>query len=109
MKTIQNIKEKSLSRAYVQYYQGHPIDFNYVNDDTDFETSFTLDTSIPSVTRLYFNHNLFYKNGYAITVVNDVTKEEIKAEIVEVDNNYIDIKIDQALNGETIRIKFNAL
>ena len=107
--TIQDIKEKSLSRAYVQYYQGHPIDFNYVNDDTDFETSFTLDTSIPSVTRLYFNHNLFYKNGYAITVVNDVTKEEIKAEIVEVDNNYIDIKIDQALNGETIRIKFNAL
>ena len=39
--TIQDIKEKSLSRAYVQYYQGHPIDFNYVNDDTDFETSFT--------------------------------------------------------------------
>ena len=73
--TIQNIKEKGLSRAYVQYYQGRPIDFKFKdNSNTDFETSFEFYSNITEPTVLYYNKDFFYKNVYIIEIINDETK-----------------------------------
>lgn len=106
--TLQYIKEKSLSRAYVQYYQGTPVEFKYLNDDTDFETSFIFDITIKEKTRIYFNQKLNYPNGYKIEVFKNST-EPIKF-IDRVENNYIDIKIleDYLMNGSQLRIVFSA-
>ena len=106
--TLQYIKEKSLSRAYVQYYQGTPVEFKYLNDDTDFETSFIFDITIKAKTSIYFNQKLNYPNGYKIEVFKNST-EPIKF-IDRVENNYIDIKIleDYLMNGSQLRIVFSA-
>ena len=63
--TVQNIKEKGLSRGYVMYYQGKPIDFKYqTNSNTNFETSFEYHKNITEPSVLYYNKGFFYKKGY---------------------------------------------
>ena len=114
--TIQTIKEKGLSRAYVQYYQGLPIDFNYEDrSSTNFETSFEYHADIEAPTVLYYNKEFFYSNGYKIEVINDITKENLlennAAIIDEKTDNYLDIKINSNLvkDKTKIRIVFKSL
>ena len=76
--TIQTIKEKSLSRAYVPYYQGFPFDFKFEEgSSTNFETSFEYHSDIEAPTVLFYNKDFFYSNGYKIEVINDETKENL--------------------------------
>ena len=114
--TIQTIKEQGLSRAYVQYYQGKPIDFKYEEEsNTNFETSFEYHTDISEPTVLFFNKQFFYANGYQIDVINDDTKESLlnnKGIVLDESNdNYIYIKGDSnSLEDKTkVRIIFKAL
>ena len=96
--TVQNIKEKGLSRGYVMYYQGKPLEFKYEkNSDTNFETSFEYHKNITEPSVLYYNKDFFYKKGYGIQVINKDTKEDlVKARKVSLDEestpNYINIK-----------------
>ena len=113
--TVQNIKEKGLSRGYVMYYQGKPIDFKYqTNSNTNFETSFEYHKNITEPSVLYYNKDFFYKKGYNIQVINDDTKEDlIQTEKVNMDysiDNYIDIKcLENKLDDNTkVRIIFKA-
>ena len=113
--TVQNIKEKGLSRGYVMYYQGKPIDFKYqTNSNTNFETSFEYHKNITEPSVLYYNKGFFYKKGYNIQVINDDTKEDlIQTEKVNMDysiDNYIDIKcLENKLDDNTkVRIIFKA-
>ena len=113
--TVQNIKEKGLSRGYVMYYQGKPIDFKYqTNSNTNFETSFEYHKNITEPSVLYYNKGFFYKKGYNIQVINDDTKEDlIQTEKVSVDysiDNYINIKcLENKLDDNTkVRIIFKA-
>ena len=113
--TVQNIKEKGLSRGYVMYYQGKPIDFKYqANSNTNFETSFEYHKNITEPSVLYYNKGFFYKKGYNIQVINDDTKEDlIQTEKVSMDysiDNYINIKcLENKLDDNTkVRIFFKA-
>ena len=113
--TVQNIKEKGLSRGYVMYYQGKPIDFKYqTNSNTNFETSFEYHKNITEPSVLYYNKGFFYKKGYYIQVINDDTKEDlIQTEKVNMDysiDNYINIKcLENKLDDNTkVRIIFKA-
>ena len=106
---IQVTKERTLSRGYVQYYQGKPISFEFTNDETDFQTVVEYDSLISAPTTLYFNKEFFYKNGYDIKVVNNKTQEEIKCTIELEGDNYILIKdIDSSLDGKEVKIIFTA-
>ena len=113
--TVQNIKEKGLSRGYVMYYQGKPIDFKYqTNSNTNFETSFEYHKNITEPSVLYYNKGFFYKKGYNIQVINDDTKEDlIQTEKASIDysiDNYINIKcLENKLDDNTkVRIIFKA-
>ena len=113
--TVQNIKEKGLSRGYVMYYQGKPIDFKYqTNSNTNFETSFEYHKNITEPSVLYYNKGFFYKKGYNIQVINVDTKEDlIQTEKVSMDysiDNYINIKcLENKLDDNTkVRIIFKA-
>ena len=96
--TVQNIKEKGLSRGYVMYYQGKPLEFKYEkNSETNFETSFEYHKNVTEPSVLYYNKDFFYKKGYGIQVINKDTKEDlVKARKVSLDEestpNYINIK-----------------
>ena len=96
--TVQNIKEKGLSRGYVMYYQGKPLEFKYEkNSETNFETSFEYHKNVTEPSVLYYNKDFFYKKGYGIQVINKDTKEDlVKAKKVSLDEestpNYINIK-----------------
>ena len=114
--TVQNIKEKGLSRAYVMYYQGKPIDFKYETDsDTNFETSFEYHKNITEPSVLYYNKDFFYKNGYEIKVIDDDTKEDlVKNNKVTLDKskaNYISITcVNNVMEDNTkVRIIFKAI
>ena len=113
--TVQTIKEKSLSRAYVPYYQGLPIDFKFEEgSSTNFETSFEYHSDIEAPTVLFYNKDFFYANGYKIEVINDETKENLleSGAIVldEQNDNYINIIGSKLLENKTrVRIVFKAL
>ena len=113
--TVQTIKEKSLSRAYVPYYQGLPIDFKFEEgSSTNFETSFEYHSDIEAPTVLFYNKDFFYANGYKIEVINDETKENLleSGAIVldEQNDNYIHIIGSKLLENKTrVRIVFKAL
>ena len=113
--TVQTIKEKSLSRAYVPYYQGLPIDFKFEEgSSTNFETSFEYHSDIEAPTVLFYNKDFFYGNGYKIEVINDETKEnllESGAIVLDDQNdNYINIIGSKLLENKTrVRIVFKAL
>ena len=111
--TVQNIKERGLSRGYVMDYQGRPIDFNFEeNSETNFETSFEYHNNIAKPTVLYYNKDFFYKDGYLIEVINDETKEDLiknKSVILEEETtNYINIKCNNLANNTKVRIIFKA-
>ena len=114
--TVQNIKERGLSRGYVMYYQGRPIDFKFEeNSETNFETSFEYHHNITESSVLYYNKNYFYKNGYDIKIINDETKEDLveKKSVILNDSiiNYINIKcLPEKLEDNTkVRIIFKAV
>jgi len=113
--TVQTIKEKSLSRAYVPYYQGLPIDFKFEEgSSTNFETSFEYHSDIEAPTVLFYNKDFFYGNGYKIEVINDETKENLleSGAIVldEQNDNYTNIIGSKLLENKTrVRIVFKAL
>ena len=113
---VQTIKEEGLSRAYVQYYQGKPIDFKFEKESsTDFETSFEYHADISEPTVLFYNKNFFYNNGYSIEVINDDTKEDlVENKSISLDeqvDNYIYIKGDSKLlkDKTKVRIIFKSL
>ena len=113
--TVKKNKKKGLSRGYVMYYQGKPIDFKYqTNSNTNFETSFEYHKNITEPSVLYYNKDFFYKKGYNIQVINDDTKEDlIQTEKVSMDysiDNYINIKcLENKLDDNTkVRIIFKA-
>ena len=104
--SLQKIKEESLSRAYVQYYQGEPYYFKYVDENYNmFETKFVYDKYIDKNTRIYFNRNLHYKDGYILIVTNEKDRR-INFDIKEIDENYIEVIIREIRNNAKLIIRF---
>ena len=92
--TIQNIKEKALSRTYIQYYQGLPLEIFFNDDTNEFSAKFKYMASITEPSVLYFYKDLKYKDGYELNITdeNGVKLENVS---IEEDGNYIRFKIGQ--------------
>lgn len=105
---IQNTKERTLSRAYIQYYQGMPVSFEYTNEETNFEAKFIYHSEIEEPTVLYFNSEYFYKNGYNIKIISQ-KGEEVPCKITIKDKNYLYIDgLDKSLDSQEITIIFES-
>ena len=113
--TVQNIKEKGLSRGYVMYYQGKPIKFKYEkNSNTNFETIFEYHKNIKEPSVLYYNKNFFYKKGYNIKITNNSTDADLviegKVTLDEHIDNYINIQCleDKLEDNTMVKITFSS-
>ena len=88
--TIQNMKEKALTRSYILYYQGIPLEFNFDDNSYEFIAKFKYNKNIKESTVLYFNKDLYYKNGFELKFLDE-------------NNNKLDVQYTQEGNY----IKFN--
>ena len=64
--SLQSIKERALSRSYVQSYQGLPLEVNYDDDNKVLKATFSDDPDIKEPGVLYINKKLNYPDGYNI-------------------------------------------
>lgn len=107
--SIQEVKERSLTRAYVQYYQGKPLFFKADENKHGFETEFVFDKSIEGPNVIYLNREKFFKRGSKVEVLcND---EEVECDIKEEkESNYITIEgINESYDGKAIKIILTGL
>lgn len=70
--SLQQNKLKTLSRTYIQAYQGVPISASFDDSTGKFKAVYHVDPSIQGSTDLYFNGALYYPNGYSYTIHNSV-------------------------------------
>ena len=103
--TIQNMKEKALSRTYILYYQGIPVEFNFNDNNKEFNAKFIYVKSIEKPSVIYINKDLYYKKGYKLKIMDVNDKELDGVEITEKDN-YIDVLIN---NEDGIEVKVNLI
>ena len=92
--TIQSWKEKALTRTYVQYYQGEPLEVFFNDETAEFLVRFKYDESIEEPSVLYFNKELNYNNGYKFEITDD-KGNKIEEVTVEEKENYINFKISR--------------
>ncbi|KYQ99939.1 hypothetical protein DLAC_03906 [Tieghemostelium lacteum] len=67
---LDTVKLKALSRTYAQSIQGIPTLQTFNAISSEFQLAYTINTTIPSPTRIYFNQDLYYSSGYQY-YVND--------------------------------------
>ena len=101
--SIQNIKEKALSRTYIQYYQGIPLEVNFNDDTSDFYAMFKYDKNIKEPSILYLNKDLNYKDGYDLKITDENGNKIEDCDLKEEDN-YISFKINRN-NEEDLIVK----
>ena len=92
--SLQNIKEKALSRTYIQSYQGIPLEINFDDDTNIFTASFTYNPEIKEPNVLYLYKDLKYPNGYNLELTGE-DGTPIEGVDVEEKGNYVYFKIDQ--------------
>ena len=103
--TVQNLKEKALSRTYILYYQGIPKSFKFDENNKNFEAEFTYDKKIKNPSVIYLNKNYYYKNGYDLKIMDKNNTSIDGVEITE-EGNYINFFID---NTDGIEVKVNLI
>ena len=99
--TIQEWKEKALTRTYVQYYQGQPLEVFFNDETAEFLVRFKYDGIIEEPSVLYFNKQLNYKNGYKLEITDD-NENKIDEVVVDEKENYIYFKINRKSDEELI-------
>ena len=99
--TIQKMKEKALSRTYIQYFQGLPLEVFFNDDTSEFLARFKYDRNINKPSVLYLNKDLNYKDGYELDITDD---NGIKIEEVDIEEkeNYIYFKINRNKDEDLI-------
>ena len=93
--SLQSIKEKALSRTYIQSYQGIPLEVNFDDDTKVFTSSFTYIPEIREPSVLYLYKELNYPDGYTLEFTGD-DGTPIEGVEVEEEGNYISFKLDQS-------------
>ena len=101
--TIQNMKEKALTRTYILYYQGIPKEFVFNDNTKEFNAKFQYDKSINKPSLLYINKDLYYKKGYKLKIMDGNDKELDCVSVTE-EGNYISFEIN---NEDGIIVKVN--
>lgn len=99
--TLQNMKEKALSRTYIQYYQGLPLEVFFNDDTSEFLARFEYDGNIEEPSVLYINKDLNYKDGYKLEITDDDGKAIEEVDVKE-NGNYIAIKINRSKEEKLI-------
>ena len=102
--TLQALKEKALSRTYIQAYQGYPLSFNFNDETKEAKAQFQFKKEITEPSILYINSKLNYPNGYYLTVTNE-EGENINANVKEIEENYISIYVNDEEDGIKVNIK----
>ena len=92
--TLQSVKEKALSRSYIQSYQGIPLEVNFDDDTSVFTASFTYNPEIKEPSVLYLHKELNYPNGYSLEFTGE-DGSPIEGVDVEEKENYVYFKLDQ--------------
>ena len=95
------MKEKALSRTYIQYYQGLPLEVFFNDDTSEFLARFEYDGNIEEPSVLYINKDLNYKDGYKLEITDDDGKA-IEEVVVKENGNYISIKINRSKEEKLI-------
>lgn len=105
--TAQAVKEKALTRSYIQAYQGTPISSKFDLETGLYASSFYLDSNVNAATVLYLNTELNYKNGFSVRVFDEKNKN-YNATVKQIDNNYIEFVINNELrnnnNGRVVNV-----
>ena len=99
--SIQSWKEKALSRTYIQYYQGIPLEIFFNDETAEFLARFKYDENIKEPNVLYFNEELNYSNGYKLLITDDDGKE-IDDITFEKTENYIHFQINKNKDEDLI-------
>jgi hypothetical protein len=68
--TPQSMKLQAIARTYGYAYQGVPSSMFFSTQDASFTTTFDFDATISAPTEIYLHKDLFYPNGYKLTVSN---------------------------------------
>ena len=105
--TVQNMKEKALTRTYILYYQGIPLEFIFNDKTKEFNAKFKYDKSINNPSVLYINKDFYYKNGYKLKIMDENNNELDGVQVTE-DGNYINILINNE-DGITVKINLVAI
>ena len=92
--TLQSYKEKALSRTYIQYYQGEPLEVFFNDETSEFLARFKYDGSIEEPSVLYLNKELNYNNGYKLEITDDKGNKIEEVELEE-KGNYIYFKVNR--------------
>ena len=100
--TIQNWKEKALTRTYVQYYQGEPLEVFFNDETAEFLARFKYDKNIDEPSVLYFNKELYYNNGYELKITDDYGNSIEDVIINKKQENYIHFKITKDIDSDLI-------
>ena len=103
--TIQNMKEKALTRSYILYYQGIPNSFIFDDNTKEFNAEFIYEKSISDPSVIYINKELNYKNGYKLKIMDKDNKDLDGVQITE-EGNYINVMIN---NTDGIIVKVNLI
>ena len=101
--TLQSYKEKALSRTYIQYYQGVPLEIFFNDETNEFMAKFKYDGSIDEPNVLYLNKELNYNKGYHLDIT-DEKGNKIEEVSVEDNGNYINFKINRS-KDENLTVK----
>jgi endoglycosylceramidase len=105
--TPQDNKIKSLTRTYIQAYQGTPLTSKFEVESATYTSSFIYDSKVDSPTVIYFNSEYFYKNGSLISVTDEYGNN-VDFIIEDERKNYFSFKINQVFGQENpvIFVKF---
>jgi len=104
----QAVKERALTRTYIQAYQGVPLSAQFDYETGFFFSKFYLDLNINAPSCLYLNRQLFYKNfaeDFELKVTNE-NFEDLENDLTQhAENgisyeNYLNIKINIENNSK---------
>lgn len=103
---VQPLKEKALSRTYVQSYQGIPKGTFFDNESGDFSARFIPFDNEEKVSSniLYLHKDLFYSNDFYFSATQLKNDMPIKFELVPLRNNLLKVNLFDYLPNEEVMI-----
>lgn len=107
---LQPLKFKALTRSYVHAFQGVPTKNYFSTDSSILDAEFVLDTSVQAATEIFFNEELFYSQGYSLSVTVDRVDVSSGFSVTSSEVNYIQLlAVSDSYNGSTVSIKLSPL
>jgi len=104
---LQHYKILALQRSYLHAIQGTPTSMYFFTDsdkNSTFIANFTIDTSIDAPTELFFNQDVYYPEGYKLSLMVNGAPS-LSMTVDDSQKNYLKIKeTNKAQNGKTATV-----